>query len=81
MRTSGPEVAAIEGGTRNGFDREGPWLSAGAPDRSAAGRCLVALLAVWELAIRLEWIAVYIYGQPSVSSPRRHLDRQWRAGA
>jgi NitT/TauT family transport system permease protein len=26
---------------------------------------LVALLAAWELAIRLEWIAVYIYGQPS----------------
>jgi NitT/TauT family transport system permease protein len=26
---------------------------------------LVALLAVWELAIRFEWIAVYIYGQPS----------------
>ena len=26
---------------------------------------LVALLGLWEVAIRLEWIAVYIYGQPS----------------
>ncbi len=35
---------------------------------------LVALLAVWELAIRLEWIAVYIYGQPSgVFSKAAHL--------
>ena len=26
---------------------------------------LITLLVVWELAIRFEWIAVYIYGQPS----------------
>jgi NitT/TauT family transport system permease protein len=26
---------------------------------------LVVLLAVWEIAIRFEWLAVYIYGQPS----------------
>lgn len=26
---------------------------------------LLALLAAWEIAIRFEWIAVYIYGQPS----------------
>lgn len=50
----------------------------GAPDR-ARGRgfppvlriallqiaLLVVLLAAWEIAIRYEWLAVYIYGQPS----------------